>query len=162
MRNVRTRILVADQSEARFYDLERGSPMQIAGRLLNPDAHLHDRDLKSDRPGRVFSRAATPGTRRGASARHATGGENSPRKRVALLFARQIGGELDRARRAGRFDRLVVMAGPQFLGVLRTALPSALRKVTVAEVGRDLVHQSERVLRAHLPPEALAPAIRTS
>jgi protein required for attachment to host cells len=157
---MRTRILIADQSEARFYDIERGSPMQIAGRLLNPDAHLHDRDLKSDRPGRVFSRAAVSGKRRGASARHATGGENSPRKQLAVLFARRIGAELERARRAGRFDRLVVMAGPQFLGVLRTVLPSAVRKVTVAEVGRDLVHQTESVVRAHLPPEALS-SLRT-
>ena len=39
---------------------------------------LHDRDLKSDRPGRVYNSAAAPRGRRGAMAHHATGGERTP------------------------------------------------------------------------------------
>jgi len=159
---MRTRILVADQSEARFYDLQRGTPMQIAGRITDADARLHNRDLKSDRPGRVFDRAAGPGARRGTVGHHATGGENTPRKHAAVLFARRIAAELERARRDKKFDRLIVMAGPPFLGVLRAALPAALRKVTVAEVGKDLVHQTESVVRAHLPTAAFTTEMSAS
>jgi hypothetical protein len=47
---MKTRIVVCDQSEARIYELEPlGGPM-------NPIGRLHDRELKSDRPGRVFDR----------------------------------------------------------------------------------------------------------
>ena len=61
---MRIRIIVADQSEARFYDTVRpGGRLQPAGRMTDPTAHLHDRDLKSDRPGRTFDRAATAGQR---------------------------------------------------------------------------------------------------
>ena len=152
---MRIRIVVADQSEARFYDTERPrGRLQLAGRLTDPTAHLHDRDLKSDRPGRVFTSATAGGGRRGATAHHATGGERRPRKMQAQRFARRIATELEKARRENRFDGIVVMAGPSFLGLLRDALPAGLRACVAAEIRKDLVHQDTGVLRAHLPEEA--------
>jgi protein required for attachment to host cells len=145
-----TRVVVADRGEARFYDVGTASTLQIAGRLVDPIARLHDRDLVSDRPGRVFNRAPPATGRRGAGARHATDGERSPRKHEATLFARRIGAELERARRQGRFEKLVLIAGPPFLGELRSSLPKSLRAMTVAEVAKDLVHRPERVLRTYV------------
>ena len=87
-----TRIVVADLAEARIYDLKRrDGPMLLVLRLNNAAARLHDRDLKSDRPGRVFDRAPSVRGRRGAIARHATGGERTPRRLEAKRFAREIG-----------------------------------------------------------------------
>jgi hypothetical protein len=58
---MRIRILVADQSEARFYDLGGQHGLALVGRLADPLAHLHDRDLMSDRPGRrLLQDAAAP------------------------------------------------------------------------------------------------------
>lgn len=152
---MRIRIVVADQSEARFYDTERPrGRLQLVGRLTDPTAHLHDRDLKSDRPGRVFTSARAGGGRRGAAAHHATGGERRPRRIQAQRFARRIATELEKARRDNRFDRMILMAGPTFLGLLRDALPTALRARVAAEIRKDLVHQDTGVLRAHLPEEA--------
>lgn len=147
-----TRILVADQSEARFYDLEGiKGPLRLIGTLTDPNARLHDRDFKSDRPGRVFDHASTSGKRRGATAHHATGGERTPRDHEAHLFARRIAQELETAHHDNRYDRLIVMAGPEFLGMLRTALPKAVSAAVVAEVPRDLVHGPESAVLAHLP-----------
>jgi protein required for attachment to host cells len=153
---VRVRVVVADESEARFYDLSnpRARP-RLCGRVTNPAAHLHDRDLKSDRPGRVFNRAAGTG-RRGAVAHHATGGERRPRTEEARRFARRIARELAQAQQEERFDRLVLMAAPRFLGTLRAALRRSIRNAAT-EVPRDLVHQDERVLREHLPGEIFLP-----
>lgn len=152
---MRTRIVIADQGEARFYDTGGfAAPLQLAGRLTDPKAHLHDRDFKSDRPGRVFDHAPAATGRRGAVAHHGTGGERRPRKHEAALFARQIAGELERARREKKFDRIILMAGPPFLGVLRAALPDSLATTIVATVAKDLVHQAESVVRAHLPQQA--------
>ena len=151
---MRLRIVVADESEARFYDIGGPRvPLQLAGRVENPTARLHDRDLKSDRPGRVFDRASTAGRRRGAVAHHATGGERRPHKQETQRFARQIVRSLEEARRKDQFDRLVLMAGPPFLGTLRAALRKSVRATLVAEVPKDLVHQTEREVRAHLPRE---------
>lgn len=149
---MRVRIVVADQSEADIYELEqRDIPPQLVQRLEDPDARLHDRDLKSDRPGRVFDHAAAAGGRRGAVGHHATGGERSPRKVEARRFARRIAEALDEARSENRYDRLVVIAPPAFLGLLREEMPAAVQAMLSAEVGKDLVHEPPEVLNGYLP-----------
>jgi protein required for attachment to host cells len=150
---MRVRIVVADQSEADFYELEqRDMPPRFLQRLEDADAHLHDRDLKSDRPGRVFNPAPATGGRRGAVAHHSTGGERSPRKVEARRFARRIAVVLDEARRQHRYDRLVVMAPPTFLGLLREEMPAAVHAMLTAEIGKDLVHEPPEALSGYLPP----------
>jgi protein required for attachment to host cells len=119
--------------------------------VADEDARRHDRDLKSDRPGRLFERAPPTRGRRGAGARHATGGPESPRKHEAEVFARQISTDLRRAQRAGEFNRLVLIAGPPFLGKLRGVLSKGLRGVIVAEVSKNLIHQPESAIRDNLP-----------
>ena len=155
---MRVRIVVADQAEARFYDAEPPDPaLHLAGRLTDPLAHQHDRQIGSDRPGRVFDHAPAAGTRRGAVAHHATGGEGDrrPRRHEAMMFARRIAQDLALAQRQGRFERIVIVAEPGFLGLIRQALPPGLGASVAAEVPKDLVHQTEAVVRAHLPLEAL-------
>lgn len=151
-----TRIVVANQYEARFYDAAGPrSPLRPAGRLLNPDARLHDRDLKSDRPGRLFARAPAGAARRGAAVRHATSGQERPRRQVAIAFARQVAAELATAREGREFDRLVLIVAPTFLGILRTALPKSMRSAVAAEVAKDLPRQTKKEIRAHVPLRAL-------
>lgn len=149
---MRVRILVASQSEADFYDLDGTTEdLRPAGKMEDANARLHDRDLKSDRPGRVFDHAAAAHGRRGASAHHATGGERTPRRHEAESFAARIASELERAHRAGDFDGVVVMAGPMFLGLLRSALPADLRKAVLAEVPKDLIGLPVSAVGSHLP-----------
>jgi protein required for attachment to host cells len=151
---MRIRVVVASEAEAAFYDLSsRLRAPTLISRLSDPLAHLHDRDFKSDRPGRFFHHAPAAGQRRGAVARHGTGGERRPRKQEAVLFARKIVEQLEQARAQHEFDRLVVMAGPGFLGLLRKAIPEALRAQVAAEVRKDLVHEPPRALGTHIPPE---------
>ena len=151
---MRIRIVVADRGEARFYDTDHvHSPLRLAGQFTDPQAHLHDRDFKSDRPGRVFDHAATPGGRRGAVAHHGTGGERTPLKHEADVFAHQIARELESALQVHAFDRLVLMAEPAFLGLLRQVLPKSLMNRVVAQVHKDLVHQDEQAVLGHVPTE---------
>jgi len=146
-----TRIVVADLAEARIYDLKRrDGPMLLVLRLNNAAARLPDRDLRSDRPGRVFDRAPSVRGRRGAIARHATGGERTPRRLEAKRFAREIAKELDRGLRNREFDRLTIVVGQPFRGILLAALGEHLKELVATIVAKDLVHESERALRAHL------------
>jgi protein required for attachment to host cells len=153
---MRIRVLVADQSEARFYDLGPHNALELVGRLADPLAHLHDRDLKSDRPGRKFDHAPITAGRRGATPHHAAGGERSPRRHEAESFARRIAAELEQARQRGDFERLIVMSGPPFLGLLREALPESIRATLAAEVAKDLLHQGIDAITGHLPPLSAA------
>jgi protein required for attachment to host cells len=151
-----TRIVVADQTEARFFD-SRGFalPLLPAGSLRNPGGRMRERDLVSDRPGRVFNSARAAHRRRGATTRHASGGEHPARRHLQQVFARRTALELERARQAHRFDRLVVVAPPEFLGRIRAALPAGLRAKLVASIPRDLVHLDADV-RAYLPRHVFA------
>lgn len=151
---MKVRVVVADLSEADFYDVERlRDGLRFAGGLGDPSAHLHDRDLAADRPGRVFDRAPTGTARRGSMAHHSTNGERRPRKHAAEQFARQVATVLDSAHRDGEFARLVLVAAPEFLGLLRAALPSTLRSIVVAQIARDLVHLPRTQLPSFLPQD---------
>jgi protein required for attachment to host cells len=91
------------------------------------------------------------GLRRGAGVRHATGERLSARRHLTETFARRISAELGRERGAGEFDRLVLVAGPSFLGTLRRLLAKRLRPLVILEIPKDLVHQPAAAVRAHLP-----------
>jgi protein required for attachment to host cells len=140
-------VVVADQGEARLYLLLPPASLRLIGRHENPAAFLHDRDLKSDRPGRVYNSAAAPRGRRGAMAHHATGGERTPRRQLATVFARQIAGEIKTATKAKLFDRLILIAEPRFLGTLRRALPATLRAKVAVQIAKDLMHLPSAQLR---------------
>lgn len=146
---MKTRVVVADQGEARYYEL--ADSLHLIRKITHPEAHMRDRDLVSDRPGRVFDHANLGGGRRGAVAHHATGGENTPRKVEAERFAHQIITDLDADRLHGQFDRLVVVSGPGFLGLLRSSMPKALQAAVVLEVEKDLVHSTDETIRSHIP-----------
>ncbi|RPI13689.1 MAG: host attachment protein [Lysobacterales bacterium] len=140
----RIRIVVADQAEAIFYDTPslRARPREVA-HLSDPVARLHDRDLVTDRPGRSYESVG--------SARHAITREDDPRHQEAVKFARRIARRLDDARRRDEFDDLIVVAGPPFLGMVRSALSRPTRERVVHEVRKDLVHSPVASLVRHLP-----------
>jgi len=150
------RIVIADQSEARFLDVpsrhaltEPSTELTLSERLTDPTAHLHDRDLKSDRPGRSFERGPLRGGRRGAASHHGVG-EDHPRAHAAQLFARRIIESLEAAHSRTAFDQLVLVAEPHFLGLLRQFLSPRLRTALLAEVHKDLGHEQGPHLREHL------------
>ena len=159
---MRVRVTVADMCEASFYDLQhRQDVPRLAARLSDPLGRLHDRDFRSDRPGRSFDHAPLSSGRRGSTPHHSVGGERRARTHEAELFAMKIANELERGWRSHEFDRLVIMAPPAFLGLLRKALPESVRGRIAAEVVKDLVHQSPEVLQSHLPWKVFREALHT-
>lgn len=151
---MRTRVVVADEAQADLYELgSKNELLRRIGGLRDPKARLHERDLVTDRPGRVFDRAPGPGARRGTVARHGTGGERSAHRQGVHRFAARIVQRLERDRIAGHFEALVLIAGPRFLGELRAGMDENLRRLTVAEVPRDLVHRPLAEVLSHLPDE---------
>lgn len=158
---MRVRIVVADQTEARFYDgMGFGRPLIQVGLLTNPTGRMRDQDLVSDRPGRVFERAADPHRRRGASARHSSGPEHVARRHAVEVFARRIGAELDRAGRARRFDAVVIVANATLLGRIRAALPPQVRALVTATVVKDLRQHTIAEVMDHLPRDVFAGRVR--
>ena len=129
------RIVVADEFRAMFYDREKKfSPFRAAGTMQNDTAREKISDLISDKGGRAFD-SHGPG-------RHTMATEkDDPKTHSAVVFAKDIADRLARDRNGNAFDRLIVVAAPRFLGVLRPALATAgieaERELSKEVTGRD-------------------------
>lgn len=133
------RVVVADQSEVRFYDLaQSNAPLVLAGRMAYPTGRLQNHELVSDRPDPAD--------------------DKDPHRHEADVFARAVIRSLEHAQQMHRFDRLVLVAPPGFLGLLHRHMPAGLSRLVAEEIGKDLVHEPESALRRHLSAEVLRSA----
>ena len=72
--------------------------------------------------------------------RHTLASEKSdPKTRLATVFAKEIAERISKAKQDAEFDKLVVIAAPRFLGVLRPALATA---------GIDVEHAFDKEMTA--------------
>jgi len=134
-----TWIVAADSSRARV--------LQVAGRerlveledMINPGGRMDDRELTTDANPRF----------RGSSGPASDREETSAHEHETDLFAKRIGDYLDKARTQHRYDELVVVAPPKFLGLLRKKLGKEVEKLVVDEVPKDLSWFNARELERY-------------
>ncbi len=142
---MKTWLLVACRSGAFIY--QRGSavgPLSLVSHIDHPEGRLRDRDADTDSPGRSFDRGYF------SQARHSMEPHEHPTEHAAAQFARSLADELAHARMEGRYQRLVVVAEPKFLGRVLGALDEPTRKLLAVQVPRDLVHLAPRDLEAQI------------
>lgn len=65
-------------------------------------------------------------------------------------FAKTIITHIAKAQAEKRFDRLIVIASPHMLGLLRSQFTKPIRDVLVGEVSKDLLHQPCNAVAHHL------------
>jgi protein required for attachment to host cells len=111
--------------------------------FTNPEGRIAQRELTRDRLPRVNESMG--------AARHAIEPHTSLRRKSAERFARTLGNELRQGRVARRYEKLVLVAAPRFIGALHGALDDSLRKCVIAEVRRNLTPMSPATIRRHLP-----------
>lgn len=75
----------------------------------------------------------------------------APGEHEAGLFAVELARRLHKDRAGHRFDALVLVADPSFLGLLRNHLDDPNRKQVILEVDKNLAHMDAAAIRAHLP-----------
>jgi protein required for attachment to host cells len=134
-------ILIASRTGARIIE-RQGRELSLVQELSHARGRLRDREVDSDRHGRSSSRT-------GAS--HAFGQPESPHEHDAKAFARELAESLRQGRMEGRYQRLVLIAEPHFLGLLRQALDDVTGRLVAATVSKDLTHVELRQLASHLP-----------
>ncbi|TCK18618.1 protein required for attachment to host cells [Thiogranum longum] len=136
-------VVVADQSRARIFAVDDPhGPLLQVDKLEHPEARKREQELTSDRPGRSFDSAG--------QGRHAMGTAVEPKKEEALRFAKQIADYLQAAHREGRFNRLLLVAGPPLLGLLRDKL-KVLSGANISEIDKNLGQYEAQEIRSHLP-----------
>jgi protein required for attachment to host cells len=127
-------ILVANQSEARIYSCERVTGnLMLIDKLVNEEGSSHPRDLTSDAPGRAFD-SFGPGRH---SMEPSTGVKEEHRRR----FVKEMVERLQAGLVKSGFDKLVLLAAPAVLGVIRKTLTADLANTVIKEIPKDVIGQ---------------------
>ena len=142
-----TWIVAADESRARVLQVARpGGQLTEIEDLLNPEGRLQGREMQTDAEPR-FSGRAGGGP---ASDREAQG----PAEHSAAAFAKVVGRYLEKARTQHRFDELVLVAPPKFLGALRKELGKEVGKLVAGELPKEVSQLNTRELQSYLAGKA--------
>lgn len=137
-------VVVAEQSSARIFSVDRpDGDLHEVDRLEHPLAERKNREIVTDRPGRTFDSAGQH--------RHAMDPQHTPAESEAIRFAKRVADHLEQARVAHRFDALLLVAGPEFLGRLRQELTPSLGDLVRAEITKNLGQFNAAEIREHLP-----------
>ena len=136
-------IIVADSSRARFFATsQKGVPMNELSDMTHIEGRLHERDEVSDRQGGIAG-----GHGEGD---HTFEAPTDLKHHEMVVFARQIADRLETGRVHHDFDKLILVAPPAFLGVLRDTLNDRLRDLVYESLDKHLVTADEATIRNHI------------
>lgn len=136
-------VLVADAQHARL--LERELPGHAWREHEEMAVEINNRPSRergSDRPGRGHESAT--------SARHAIEPRSDPHRAAKHDFARHLAHRLEEWAQAGRYESLVLVAPPSFLGDLRSELGEMARQRLRGSLDNDLTKHPLREIVPHL------------
>lgn len=139
----RTWILVADAAHARLFEVPHpGEPFQFREEFDNPAGRAKGRDflLKEDgaiqhQEGSVFRSSMEP---------------LSMKKVEARRFAHSLAQMLDKSVARHQFERLILVAAPEFLGMLRKELSQNVENTLLDSIPRDYGRSNARELETLL------------
>jgi protein required for attachment to host cells len=142
MKPIRTYILIADGARARLLLSEGpGKPLSEVQGSEQLQEIRPGHEMGADRPGRVHESASV--------VRHAIEHADLHR-REKERFAISLAASLEKRFEANEYDRLVIAAAPETLGIIRAALSEKVRAAVLAEVPKDLTKLPNTQVRDHL------------
>jgi len=132
-----TWILISNASRARLFAQPRkGKAWTMVQEFQHPESRLRGHEIMADRPGRTQQSSAT-GTRAGME-------PTTPPKDVeAEHFAQQLADVLEEGHGRNAYTELVLVAPPQFLGLLRKSISAQVAKRVSASLDKDLTDVKE-------------------
>ncbi|MEL6200319.1 MAG: host attachment protein [Pseudomonadota bacterium] len=138
-------VVLVDASQARFLNFY-SSEKRLTERacLVNEAARVPEQALASDRAGRAFDSVG--------EARHHVA-QASRRKEQLRRFVKQVAHEVNMKVESHAVTRVILVAAPSVLGLLRTALGKSSRALLVAEVPKDYAKLSEDEILVRLADE---------
>ncbi|GAB6140576.1 host attachment protein [Methylosoma difficile] len=138
-----TWIVVANNTSARFFTAETpSSDLVEIESISHPEGYLHDREITSSLPGRIKSSDGSG---------HALEQATDPKYHEADKFAHTVGGILSEALNENKYQQLLIIAEPSFLGLLRQCLSEQVKKHVTFELAKNITTHSLNEIRQHLP-----------
>jgi protein required for attachment to host cells len=143
-------IVVANAGKARFFEQPRdGAPLEQIEERVNAAAGLRSQDTESDKLGKQSGSRNGQGAS-GAGQPSGYSPHQTPAEHHAELFARDVAANLSRLFAAGRFHHVVLIAAPEFLGLLRKVLDANLASIVRLEIDKDYTHMTAPELRERI------------
>jgi protein required for attachment to host cells len=137
----KTWIVVCDASKARFFMTRSGTQeWTLFEEFDYPAGRAKGIELMSDRPGRQLQS-------QGHMYRPAMDPHTDPRQVEHDRFALSIANVLNDAHANEAFDKLVIVAPPQFLGRIRGHLADRVKKAVYGTLDKDYTSLSQAELR---------------
>lgn len=135
------RYIVANRTYAVIYREGRLGKFVFVERLSNENGKTMEIDLVSDRPGRAISSGGA------GKIHHGLEKKTTHHEEDAKRFAARIARFLKQSHAEDRYDELVLVAEPHFLGLLRAALPPSIEKLVKLQIPREYAQGSDQDLR---------------
>ncbi len=133
-----TWVLVANRTGARIFDRD-GRKLRLVRSIEHPSGRQRDQDIEAESPHRSFDKHASGRTH-----------QASPHEHSAERFAKELASELGRGRTEHGVERLVLVAEPHFLGLVRQELDPPTAKILATTVPKDLAGADIDVVQAQL------------
>ena len=126
-----TRVIVADNSRARIFESHDGlNHLTEQDDFVHSEAHLTNQDLVGDAAGKSRNPHGSldPAT--------------SPKEHETRTFAKLLAKHLKALHNERHFERLILIAPPKFLGLLRKELHKPLDQLVERTIHKDLTTAS--------------------
>lgn len=149
-------ILSANAGCAEIFSQKNSSaPLEKVDELINDKSSKVTAETESDKLGQHAA----------SKSRHSTGAptqpsgyqpNQTPAEHNTEVFAHNVCRFLLHGYQDGRFQRLALIASPEFLGVLRSVLDHRLTDIVTYEINKDYTHCSLRELSEHIHMQQVA------
>ncbi|MGY6216396.1 host attachment protein [Methylolobus aquaticus] len=139
----KTWVVAAESSRARVFVSEnRVSPLIELEDFAHTDSRAKDQEIVSDKPGRGFDGVV--------EGRHGFEKQSDAKHHEALVFAKRLAERIEQGRARGEFEALVLIAAPEFLGMLRHELSAPTARMVVKTIDKNLVQKPEADIRGYV------------
>lgn len=139
----KTWVVAAESSRARIFVSEnRVSPLSELEDFTHTEGRAKDQDIVSDKPGRGFDGVV--------EGRHGFEKQSDAKHHEAVVFAKRLSDRLEQGRARGEFEAVVLIAAPEFLGILRQQLSNQTARLVVKTVDKNLVQKTEADIRGYV------------
>lgn len=136
-----TWILSANRSSASLFERD-GKTLRRLQDIAHPEGTKQNRETGTDAPGRSFDSFG--------QGRHAMSTAQEPVEHIAQKFALELAELLNKGRVTHSYDKLILIAEPKFLGLLRAALDKSTAALVSHTISKDLPHVNEEGIAKYL------------
>lgn len=110
--------------------------------FVHPESRLRQQELNSDAPGRTFDSFG--------KGRHSKGQRVDAKKQERINFALEVADFLEKSRSENKFEKLVVIASPEFMGELRSKLSDKIITCVELSIDKDLTSKTAEEIQQHI------------